>query len=136
MPTFFLVFAFFATNASFLRVITNVSIQFRKNERNTEKYEQIKSWNITLFDYNQTKTNNIEVHKEILCVLKVWNILGKKKEIQKDDIFEIDGIEELGFLFRNSQCVDGASWNGLRKLEPRVRERSISLDDCIWAKIS
>ena len=81
MPTFFLVFAVFATNASFLRVITNVKIQFRKNERNTEKYEQIESWNITWFDYNQTKTNIIEVHKEILCVLKIWNILGKKKNI-------------------------------------------------------
>ena len=39
------------------------------------------------FTKDQTKTNIIEVKKEILCVLKVWNILGRKHI--KDDIFEM-----------------------------------------------
>ena len=72
---------YFRDIASFLRVITNFQIHFRKKERKTEKKVKrslgfnyvSKSNHEILHDFtkDQTKTNIIEVQKEILCVLKV-----------------------------------------------------------------
>ena len=46
------------------------------------------------FTKDQTKTNIIEVKKEILCVLKVWNILGRKKH-KKYDILRMMASRSL-----------------------------------------
>ena len=91
----------FEGNYKFSSLIQKERKEYRKTKKVKKSpgfnYEEIESWNITWFYYNQTKTKIIiKVQKEILCVKSLKHSGGNNHT--KDDIFEMASRSLDSFL--------------------------------------